>query len=506
MIAEPISIQDLLQQEQVDMGHARCVTRLALQLFDATVQVHQLGDRERALLDKAALLHNVGMMRDQNRHHRAGHDLILEHELEGVSEQDRNILAMLTLFHRKKVKPDKEPLFEQLDENSKREVLKLAAILRVTDGLDYSQTQTTTIQSVGFQNNQVVVVVDGPHADEDAARANRKADLWQEIMPVPLFAQSAAEEARMVLTPGYGESDSALSPEEPITTAGKKIIGKQYKKLRRLAAGFGFGTDAESVHDARGAVRRLTEMLDVLRDCYSGKTVDKILKPAKKLDAHLGSVRDLDVITDKLQTYAAARPVEHQVGLQLLLADWDEQRAAELRTLVDFLQSKRYRTFTDRMETFLDAPEEEGPPVYEELPILVLRLYNTLRRCGPEVDQAPLEKLHKLRMDTKRLRDTLDLFGELLGEPAPQIIQQLTDLKDTLGALKDLDVAQRNVEEFIAGRSERQQNHVDLQGVTDYLGALKENAETSRQKLAAQWAGVMSAEFRDGLARALAAA
>src|SRR5438132_10635852 len=53
-----------------DWPHARQVRRLSLQLFDATQPLHHLKAGARRLLERAAFLHNTGMMIETRRHHK----------------------------------------------------------------------------------------------------------------------------------------------------------------------------------------------------------------------------------------------------------------------------------------------------------------------------------------------------------------------------------------------------------------------------------------------------
>ncbi len=59
-----------------DWPHARQVMQLSLQLFDATQPLHHLKANARRLLERAAFLHNTGMMIETRRHHKHSFRLI----------------------------------------------------------------------------------------------------------------------------------------------------------------------------------------------------------------------------------------------------------------------------------------------------------------------------------------------------------------------------------------------------------------------------------------------
>src|SRR5207237_1749749 len=121
--------------------HPRYVAELAQTLFNETQAVHQLPPECCKLLATAAMLHTVGMRAGGDDYQRAGRDLILAHDIRGFSAHERDMLACLVAFHRQKVKTAKDLIFATLDAESQQLTLKLAALLRVADGLDDSGTQ-----------------------------------------------------------------------------------------------------------------------------------------------------------------------------------------------------------------------------------------------------------------------------------------------------------------------------------------------------------------------------
>src|SRR5579863_4435798 len=73
---EELRLSGGLQVE--DWPHARQVARLSIQLFEATQPLHKLNVQALRLLDRAALLHNTGMVIESRRHHKHSYRLIKE--------------------------------------------------------------------------------------------------------------------------------------------------------------------------------------------------------------------------------------------------------------------------------------------------------------------------------------------------------------------------------------------------------------------------------------------
>ena len=86
----------------------------------------------------------------------------------------------------------------------------------------------------------------------------------------------------------------------------------------------------------------------------------------------LGQVRDLDVLLDKLQRYAAGLPDTERAGLERLRLAWEAQRDAARRAMLAFLESDRYRQFKRDFETFLTAPGAGARPLSRNEPQRVL--------------------------------------------------------------------------------------------------------------------------------------
>jgi exopolyphosphatase/guanosine-5'-triphosphate,3'-diphosphate pyrophosphatase len=141
-----------------DETHARHIARLALELFDSAKKVglHTLGDRERELLEYAALLHDIGAFLSYDNHHLHTHYLIRHAELLGFDQAEIALMALVALFHRK-AKPSKQnEEYAAQDKATRRSVRVLSALLRVAEGLDRSHNGIITRARFRAANNTSV--------------------------------------------------------------------------------------------------------------------------------------------------------------------------------------------------------------------------------------------------------------------------------------------------------------------------------------------------------------
>jgi len=117
------------------------VAELAVALFDGTAKRHGLGDRERALLEYAALLHDIGHHIAYQNHHKHTYYLIKNGELRGFTPLEVEMVANIARYHRRGRPRRKHAEFGALPRAERRTVEVLAGHLRLADSLDRSHRQ-----------------------------------------------------------------------------------------------------------------------------------------------------------------------------------------------------------------------------------------------------------------------------------------------------------------------------------------------------------------------------
>lgn len=155
------SVLGLARRCNWDEAHSRHVTRLSTDLFDATRSLHGYGPDEREFLEHAALLHDIGTHVAHESHHKHTAYLIQHGKLRGYDPEEVLALACLARYHRRgDPKPSHEP-FNLLSPELQDQVTKLAALLRIADGLDLSHTGTVTSLDVDVDRSRVRIDVAG---------------------------------------------------------------------------------------------------------------------------------------------------------------------------------------------------------------------------------------------------------------------------------------------------------------------------------------------------------
>ncbi len=140
------SVLHLAAHYRIEMQHALQVARLSLRIFDQTAAVHKLGDTEREYLEAAAILHEIGSYISHAQHHHHSYYLIRHAELLGFTDKEIEIIANVARYHRKSHPKMTHEGYAWLTVPDQERVKKLAAILRIADGLD--RTHSSVIKDV----------------------------------------------------------------------------------------------------------------------------------------------------------------------------------------------------------------------------------------------------------------------------------------------------------------------------------------------------------------------
>jgi exopolyphosphatase/guanosine-5'-triphosphate,3'-diphosphate pyrophosphatase len=174
------AVLDFARQHAWDEAHCRRVTALALSLFDQTSALHGLGPAERGLLEVAGLLHDVGYAVSQSAHHKHSLYLIRNADLDGFTPRERDLIANVARYHRKALPADRHPDYMALDDDDRTLVRRLAALLRLADGLDADHFQVVEEAAMVDQGDHIRLELRARDAPDQAMwAADHNGDLFE---------------------------------------------------------------------------------------------------------------------------------------------------------------------------------------------------------------------------------------------------------------------------------------------------------------------------------------
>lgn len=165
--------------------HPLQVARLALDLFDQLPHLHGLGGADRFLLEAAAYLHDIGWRAapDGKGHHKESARMIREFQWRHADPETVALIAEIARYHRKSLPdPHRHATFARLAAADQLRVSKLAALLRMADGLDRTHLHRVRGLQVRPQADglEIAALARQPIASELAA-ADKKADLARKV-------------------------------------------------------------------------------------------------------------------------------------------------------------------------------------------------------------------------------------------------------------------------------------------------------------------------------------
>lgn len=124
-----------------------------------------------------------------------------------------------------------------------------------------------------------------------------------------------------------------LDCDEPLRVAAGKILWTRFDEMTSFTDAALAGQDIEAVHDMRVASRRLRAALELFRDVFPARRYRELRDRVKILARALGTVRDLDVMLERLQQDRRGRPASQQLVLREMIAELEQQRLAAREAL-----------------------------------------------------------------------------------------------------------------------------------------------------------------------------
>lgn len=139
--------------------HIDAMQELSKQLFDTLRKIHGLGNRERLLLQVAAILHDCGKYISFANSPECAFHIIMSSEIIGLSHREREIVAYTVLYNTLEL-DEYEDLSDVMDHDTYLIVAKLSAILRVSNALDQSHKQKFETLKMVLKDRELICTVE----------------------------------------------------------------------------------------------------------------------------------------------------------------------------------------------------------------------------------------------------------------------------------------------------------------------------------------------------------
>ncbi len=144
-----------------DEEHSLHVAKLALEIFDAVASPFGLGEKERQMVEAAALVHDVGYFISYAGHHKHTYHLVRHADLFGFTPREREIISHVARYHRKSMPKKKHESFARLSSPDRLLVKRLGGIMRLADGLDRRRNSQVAALACSLSPSTFMVSLEG---------------------------------------------------------------------------------------------------------------------------------------------------------------------------------------------------------------------------------------------------------------------------------------------------------------------------------------------------------
>lgn len=174
-----------------DEMHARNVAELSRKLFDQLQPEHGLDTRHEVLLYVAALLHEIGMLINVRSNHKHSLYVIRNSELFGLSQDELLQVGLVARYHRRAYPQSSHEDYGSLDRETRVDVSKLAAILRLAIALD--DTRSGRIREIECLREGKRLVIHVPGVDDvsmEQLAMRQNAGLFRDVFGLPVLLRA----------------------------------------------------------------------------------------------------------------------------------------------------------------------------------------------------------------------------------------------------------------------------------------------------------------------------
>ncbi len=252
-----------------------------------------------------------------------------------------------------------------------------------------------------------------------------------------------------------------LNPALTAQESTKIIMLSLLATIKKNEDGIKSDLDTEFLHDFRVAIRRTRSGLTQIKSVFPEQVVSRFRRDFTHLAKLTNKMRDLDVYLLKQDLYRSMLPKNLNPFLDPLFFSISKQRKTEFKKLLKCLDSNFYKRTVTEWQEFLSVDIKYPPeqtknrtiPVTDLAGKYIYKQYKRVINYGRTIENStPDEKLHRLRIECKKLRYLLEFFNSLFPrDEMASLIKQFKKLQDNLGDFNDLSIQQNTLKNYLNG-------------------------------------------------------
>ncbi len=255
--------------------------------------------------------------------------------------------------------------------------------------------------------------------------------------------------------------------------------------------------NGEALHQMRIALTRLRTLASFFSSLVSGPEWVRLKRELKWLNGYLGAARDMDVLIIRLKI-GPDRTSRVSPEAKAINREWIDSH----RRVTRALQSKRHQRLLRNLSHWIEngawtsdatalTSKHRATPIAAYAARRLTRWRKKLLTKSRHLESMSAHKRHRLRIQTKKLRYAIEVFGDLFSprHPARQkaILKYLRRAQESLGSLNDAEKARSLTANFInpshnAANQERERAEMSDSGKR--TGKLIQAAAVAYRKMA----------------------
>jgi len=226
-------------------------------------------------------------------------------------------------------------------------------------------------------------------------------------------------------------------PEDAETTVNgvESVLREQVTTLQRSAERLSESSDAEAVHELRGAARRLRSALKLYESSFPKRLQRRSSKALKRLARVPDSLRTWDSHHELLiRLYESATDALEKAALEHVLEQVDEQRASRRDELLDELEDLDLPRLTATLERLTKSTRggKGGKRRLREASKVIEKLIAGVGELPDQPFDSSVEDAQRARAALRRLRHALEVSEPSIEGLSP-IAEPVKELEQLLG-------------------------------------------------------------------------
>lgn len=249
-----------------------------------------------------------------------------------------------------------------------------------------------------------------------------------------------------------------MDPLQQLRSQAARIILRQFSMMMSQERGALLGEDIECLHRMRVASRRLRARIEDFEVLFKGRSYSRIQKFARRITRRLGAARDLDVFEEFLESLLPNERFRKPTAS--LLQAVEKPKARSRLKLAAFLKQARRRGVVGKIRRYFRK--------HSLIAVKKSSLRARMRSFSCQVIRPRLESLqafrrkrftgvggaldlHRMRIQAKKLRYSMEIFEIYYGKEFARCINQVRALQDAAGRVRDLELHARRIRAYEEG-------------------------------------------------------